>query len=1436
MSSPAPANDNAAPAASLSTSLTAGLTPRNQDSPFFDVPSEPTARQDHGTTSLPSPISDASTSMVVDNATTPIAKVTTSLTMPAASTSDTSATTSNTSAPAHDGPNTTPTPSPLGPASDDTPVLTANLNSSMPTQSQIPTPAVAPSPQSHTRLPSMPDTRTTSDSGPLQNKRPQPPAFLHRQHGSSLLTQALATARGIPQQSLASSAATDDPQPPTGTVTKTQVAPDTKLTLPYHPASFTRPSNPGFDVHSRNHQDDLSQEAGSSLTPKAAKSSESPTRAAPACQAVPASTTSTFPTTDIRQLPPSSTSSVQVNPSTSTMFLGNHSTMLSTLGSNPIDRFEREMREIERQKAALNFSATSDADNVDAPPTSIAADRASTFPARRESIVSDELQSSNIRRPETRYSIGPEKMWSIGSDDLDGEQDGHVEKSVAKAMSKAEPNNRSRKASHTLGFFREGLPDEKTKKKDGKAVVQNRDKSATRAQTLNTSKDIVLEESLPTPPELEPPVANTTSETMAEIGHGRDELLSTAQIHDKPQVGNAVALQDLSYERQDPVGDVDMSHPGESEGEPSSRRRGSTDSTGVGDQQDGDDSGEEKISSAFFLPHQDPQGTDDEKCGIPTPRPMAKARSQSRSQDYKSWLVKAGEPEPEDRTPPPTPPTAKASLTHRHVPIAAEGDAAIVCGEVAMVDEPESTNRDSTGAIPQPGLTHPDEQSRDNLYAPKQPLEAIELIPYKHQVGGHTTIWRFSKRAVCKQLNNRENEFYETVERYHRDLLPFLPRYVKPIRGAVNAPFFSSSNLLYIGVLNVTFHKLSKRKATPVVKNGDTVHEKNGGEDSPARIQADSTNGAAGSAAKDPVQAPTGHGRVVSQSFANAPVQIPTVTFDDNRHIIPRNLLQPELSAFPAPRYRSISGSGSFGPNGQLKTWTHGRPSLDMRTKSWGATMVNKKLRNEVFNDAFLKQPVAVQKHRRPHRRPPVPRPSGVPNHPPLRPAISDSRLPSLEHPSIFGSESIASELTSTVSVPAHSNLRHELTQPSEMQGIAAKDAEDADGKVKDITGTSAPEPETLVDKVLSQKRKRRYSGSGLRRKPQVGSDSRGDLKYFEEADQVSYQDEETATRIEETKPLAIPNTSSAVGHRLSGLEYVQSPTSMPPSDFEPGFKIPRPINPKEAQTQRDSRVDYFLLLEDLTAGMKRPCIMDLKMGTRQYGVDATPKKRESQKGKCARTTSRELGVRVCGLQVWDVQSQTYIFRDKYEGRRLKAGAEFQEALTRFLYNGVDYYSILKHIPTILRKLDELERIVKGLRGYRFYAASLLMFYDGDTSPDASDYDTALDDSTTDAATDADDSPVLRRRKRNKREVDFKIADFANSITAASKVQDRPCPPQYPEDPDRGFLRGLSSLRKYFLKIQRDTRAELGIEPLPRPSRLGEMMAMDDEDEGFVSE
>ena len=43
-------------------------------------------------------------------------------------------------------------------------------------------------------------------------------------------------------------------------------------------------------------------------------------------------------------------------------------------------------------------------------------------------------------------------------------------------------------------------------------------------------------------------------------------------------------------------------------------------------------------------------------------------------------------------------------------------------------------------------------------------------------------MFRFSRRAVCKQLNNRENEFYERIEQRHPDMLRFLPRLVTDVK------------------------------------------------------------------------------------------------------------------------------------------------------------------------------------------------------------------------------------------------------------------------------------------------------------------------------------------------------------------------------------------------------------------------------------------------------------------------------------------------------------------------------------------------------------------------------------------------------------------------------------------------------------------------------
>ena len=91
----------------------------------------------------------------------------------------------------------------------------------------------------------------------------------------------------------------------------------------------------------------------------------------------------------------------------------------------------------------------------------------------------------------------------------------------------------------------------------------------------------------------------------------------------------------------------------------------------------------------------------------------------------------------------------------------------------SLTDDAEATPR----ASPKTRQSYMLSRSRKAHRGPKARLGAVELKPYNHQVGGHTTVFRFSKRAVCKQLTNRENEFYEVIERQHPDLLSFLPRY-----------------------------------------------------------------------------------------------------------------------------------------------------------------------------------------------------------------------------------------------------------------------------------------------------------------------------------------------------------------------------------------------------------------------------------------------------------------------------------------------------------------------------------------------------------------------------------------------------------------------------------------------------------------------------------
>ncbi|KAJ1975721.1 hypothetical protein H4R35_003018 [Dimargaris xerosporica] len=157
----------------------------------------------------------------------------------------------------------------------------------------------------------------------------------------------------------------------------------------------------------------------------------------------------------------------------------------------------------------------------------------------------------------------------------------------------------------------------------------------------------------------------------------------------------------------------------------------------------------------------------------------------------------------------------------------------------------------------------------------------------------------------------------------------------------------------------------------------------------------------------------------------------------------------------------------------------------------------------------------------------------------------------------------------------------------------------------------------------------------------------------------------------------------------------------------------PRPPVPgADLTATHELSVQRAVCIENLLYGFSKPCIMDVKMGTRLYDDNATEAKKNHMIAKANSSTSGSLGICIAGIKVFDEIQKEYIQYDRSFGYQLTADTideGFCAFLPRHMNSGYREF-LLKEFTLVLKEMCQM---VKS-QNVRLYGTSLLFVYEGD--------------------------------------------------------------------------------------------------------------------------
>ncbi|CAZ79800.1 unnamed protein product [Tuber melanosporum] len=209
------------------------------------------------------------------------------------------------------------------------------------------------------------------------------------------------------------------------------------------------------------------------------------------------------------------------------------------------------------------------------------------------------------------------------------------------------------------------------------------------------------------------------------------------------------------------------------------------------------------------------------------------------------------------------------------------------------------------------------------------------------------------------------------------------------------------------------------------------------------------------------------------------------------------------------------------------------------------------------------------------------------------------------------------------------------------------------------------------------------------------------------------------------------------------------------------------------------------IVLQSLTYGFCKPCVMDIKLGAQLWDDEAPQEKRDRLDAVSNATTSSSLGLRIAGMKVWKGEAAGgYKVFDKHYGRTFTA-ENCSQAIEEYLSADISEEQKKLIVGRFLRKVTEVREMLEEQES-RMYSASFLFVYEGDREV----LGTALEEEEENAKKppkgEDDDSEEDEKAKKVE---ELKLIDFAHANWTPGK------------GPDENALQGVRSTERLLAEL-----------------------------------